>query len=441
MVQNLPGLHRSDNGSHGDAEEGFTLIELVIACGLTAFVFAALAGLLGQSLKTLTVAKARTQGNEVATEAIEELQRLSYTALGVCEAAPNPPDEFATAAKPLNCPSTLPPNYTYGDDPCHSTTLVGIPKPKYDCLRNGVTYNVRRYVSWADAAQTSKRMAVFVGWRDPVGYHEVSQQSSLRAPGQSDIYGLAPPVINSVSVPTGTTVVQDTGLLMPSSTLDLTANTANLTTADKVFVVFTTVDADGDPMTSSKNLSSGSGSMWTTAITAGDGYRFASGTQYFTFGVVRTSDGKANSLFADSPNMFCTQSNSNCSGNTYPQFVNNSISVSPSSGTATSPIQVDSAGALVPNSIVLQATTTNTITTDTVTVSFQTAAGAVSVVLQPQTCTVGSNDIPTCTWIGQVARASGYNFPVGTRKFYFTVAKDTGGSTGTAASDPKVFQL
>lgn len=421
------------------SEDGFSLIELVIATGLAAFVFAALASLLGQSLKTLTVAKSRTQGNEVATQAIEELQRLSYSALGVCVPAPAAPSEFATSAKPLNCPSGA--TATYGDDPCNTTAPVGIPKAVYNCVRNGVTYNVRRYVAWADVAQTSKRMAVFVGWRDPVGYHEVSQQSSLRSPGQSDIFGLAPPVITSLSVPNSTTVTQDDGLLSSSTALTLNASTVNLTTADKVFVSFTTLNSSGEPVASAKPLTSTTGNTWTTTISATDGFRFAAGTQYFSFGAIRASDGKANSLFAENPNMFCTQTNSTCSGHVYPQFANNSIEVRPSSGTTASPIKVDSAGALVPESIMLRATTTNTVATDTVTASFQTASGAVSVVLQPETCTVASNNVSSCTWIGLVSRASGYSFPVGSRKFYFTVASASSGSTGTAASDSKVFEL
>ncbi|HVE46373.1 MAG TPA: hypothetical protein VNA57_06465 [Acidimicrobiales bacterium] len=396
--------------------------------------------MLGQSLKTLTVAKARTQGNEVATHAIEELQRLSYTALGVCTTAPNPPAEFVTVAKPVNCPSPVPANY--GDDPCNTTVPVGIPKATFNCVRNAITYNVRRYVAWADAAQTSKRMAVFVGWRDPVGYHEVSQQSSLRAPGQSDIYGLAPPVITSVSVPSGTTVVRDDGFLPAGSNgLMLTAVTSNLTSADKVYVSFTTLNSSGDPITSSKNLAQTTANNWMVIIDTNDAFRFPNGTQYFSFGAIRTSDGKANSMFAETANMFCGQSNTTCSGHTYPQFVNNSIAVSPSPGTTASPIKVDTAGQLLADSIVLRASTSNTTASDMVTASFQTAAGAVSVVLQPETCTVSSSGESNCTWMGLVSRASGYNFPVGSRKFYFTVSKDGGGSTGTAASDVKVFQL
>jgi len=47
-------------------------------------------------------------------------------------------------------------------------------------------------------------MAVFVDWTDPVGKHEVSQQSSLRAPDQAAITGISPPSFTATPTATPT---------------------------------------------------------------------------------------------------------------------------------------------------------------------------------------------------------------------------------------------
>lgn len=417
-------------------EGGFTLVELVIATGLAGFVFAALASMLGHSLKVLSVAKARAQGNEVATQGIEELQRLAYPALGVCAAAPSPPSGFALRAAPLNCPSPVPAGY--GEDPCNATvTGAGVPKPVYSCARNNVTYSVKRYVAWGDPAQTTKRMAVFVSWSDPVGFHEVSQQSSLRSPGQSDLFGLDPPRFSGVPTANPTTIVVNApdGTLPSGATVSLAATTVNLTVADKVFATFNTLDAAGTQVTSSKFLTSSDGSNWTGTITSADGFRFGTGTLFYTFTAIRADDGKANSAFTEGTNKFCAPPDETCGGSQYPKF--DAADGAPSSGGPY--IGVDAAGTLLPDSINLSATTRNTTPSDLVSATFQTSAGAVTVLLQ--STSPACDATTTCTWAGGVTKGSGYGFPAGTRRFYFSVSLVAGGASGTLASADKVFEL
>lgn len=438
-----------DAGRFGNprrSEKGFTLVELVIAVGLTAFVFAALAGLLGHSLRVLSVSKARTQGNEVATQGMEELQRLSYAALGVCVAATDPPAGFSDQAKPVNCPAALgAADYTYGEDPCNVTTSgAGTPKAFYRCTRAGITYDVSRYVAWGDVQRTAKRMAVLVSWSDAVGLHEVSQQSSVRAPGQGDIFGLDPPRITSTSVGPGTTTYVAVDSFLPSgTTITLQAGTANLASTDRVFAVFSTLDADGNVQTSSKGLTWTSSNLWNGTISPTDGFRFPIGTQFFSFGVVRSDDGKANSAFATPARNFCTLGGT-CPSSSAPSFAAQNAM----SSAGTDPfIKVDSSGSLVPDRIDLTAVTMNVVATDTVTVSFETSSGAVNVQLAPDP---SSCDIQSCTWKGAVAKNSGYSFPIGPRKFYFAVAQAPGSpgvpagsspSTGAATTTDKTFTL
>ena len=68
----------------GEGCEGFTLLELMVALAISTIVLVALGSTLGAALKVAGLQKTRTQGNEVATQAIEDLQQLDYDHLGVC---------------------------------------------------------------------------------------------------------------------------------------------------------------------------------------------------------------------------------------------------------------------------------------------------------------------------------------------------------------------
>ena len=359
----------------------------------------------------------------------------SYPSLGVCASAPNPPSDFALRAAPLNCPSPVPSNY--GEDPCNVTvTGAGVPKPVYSCIRNNITYNVRRYVAWGDPGQTTKRMAVFVDWTDTVGLHEVSQQSSLRSPGQSDLFGLEPPKFSGIPTANPSTVkVNPDGTLQAGATVSLAATTLNLVSTDKVFAVFNTIDADGSETSSSKMLSSGDGNNWTGTIGPSDGFKFGPGTMFYTFTAIRASDGKANSTFTEGTNKFCSPPDETCSGSQYPKLT--SVAVAPSS--AGPNVGVDAAGTLQPDRIDFTATTTNTLPSDRVGVTFQTSAGAVTALLQATSPTCDATT--TCTWSGSVSKNSGYGFAAGTRKFYFSVNQVAGGTTATLASSDVTFEL
>ena len=416
-------------------ENGFTLVELVIAVGLAGFMFAVLANTLGHSLKVLAVSKSRSHGNEVATQGIEELQRLAYPALGVCESAPTPPAGFSERAAPLNCPTPVPANY--GEDPCSVTTAgAGVPKAVYTCTRLNIPYTVRRYVAWGDPGRTTKRMAVFVNWTDALGRHEVSQQSSLRAPGQADLYGIEPPGFTGpVSVSPNTTVINGDGTLPAGTTVTVTATTVNLTSADRVFAVFPTLDVDNNQIVSSKALASGDGNSWSGTISSADGFRFAPGTLFVNVSAIRADDGKANTTFAPTANKFCSPPDVTCSSSNLPRF--ESVNALPSSGGPA--IGVDSAGTLLPEAVTLTASTRNTTPLDQVTVSFQTSAGAVTVLMQSTSPTCDATT--TCTWSGLITKASGYGFPSGSRPFYFAVSQAGGGPTGALATPDKVFEL
>src|SRR4051794_19163963 len=187
-------------------EDGFTLIEMTIAICLSAMIFTGLAFTLGSSLRTMQLQKSRTLANEVATQGIEDLQRLPYSSLGLCGAPTRPANQPA----PTGFSSVILLNCTNAslEEPCTPTTFTPaltttpVPRESYICTRSGIKYTVSRYVAWGDAGQTGKRLAVVVDWKDRVGAHQVSQQSSLRAPDAAAFIGVAPPAFSSAFPPT-----------------------------------------------------------------------------------------------------------------------------------------------------------------------------------------------------------------------------------------------
>lgn len=209
----------------GTPEGGFTLVEMVVAITILGVIFMAVAGVLESGLRSLAAAKARARGNEIATQGIEDLQRFSFNNLGLCT------EPTGTAPAGLETPVMLGCNGTYTEeDPCHPSTAGTVPKWSYDCTQNNITYSVKRYVAWTDALQTTKRLAVYVEWIDLAGRHQVSQQSSLRAPDQSAITGLAPPTFTAPPRVTGANPVHldGSGHIVSTDTMLLEATASNL---------------------------------------------------------------------------------------------------------------------------------------------------------------------------------------------------------------------
>src|SRR5262249_5357153 len=131
-------------------EDGFTLIEMVISISLCAIIFGGLAFTLGSMLHTMQEQKARTLANEVATQGIEDLQRMPYSSLGLCGSPTRPnglpaPTGFGTVIQ-LNCTNAT------TEEPCTPSTFspaltaVPVPKESYTCTRSGTPFLVSRYV-------------------------------------------------------------------------------------------------------------------------------------------------------------------------------------------------------------------------------------------------------------------------------------------------------
>lgn len=450
-------MRARDRRRAGDAAaaDGFTLIELVIAMSLGAVVFASLAALMGSGIKTLSIEKARAQANEIATQAIEDLQRFDYDHLGVCATAPTPPADLSDPAVLASCPttgqaagwtpgqpSTVQPSPPY-EQPCAPSSGT-VPMTVYDCTANNRTYHVTRYVAWGDAAQSQKRLAVFVTWTDQVGSHQVSEQSSLRSPSPASLIGVAPPSFTSASVSPGQGIpIGSDGTLQ--STINLTAQTAGLSTpstsGDQVTVTFEYLipPATGQlpaPAIGQVQLSSGDGVTWTGSLPSGT-VTFGLGSQYFSFSALRASDGKASATFVTPA---ATLSCASCTTQPVPSF----------QGAPTVPatVAIDTSGLLY-NPFTVSVTTVGVTAADQVTVNFQTLGGHTSQQLNPDaSCpSTSTSATVTCTWSTTITPASGFRFPPGPQKLFFVAAQivssDTGsidiGATAGTASTSVVF--
>jgi prepilin-type N-terminal cleavage/methylation domain-containing protein len=417
--------------SSGEGCEGFTVVELMVALAISTIVFVALAATLGAAMKAAGLQKARTQGNEVATQAIEDLQRLDYDHLGVC-APPTgtAPTGLSDPVYLANCSS---PTFA---QPCAPVTGQ-VPASSYSCVRRAVTYQVRRYIAWGDGAHTSKRLAVLVDWTDRAGAHQVTQQSSLRSPDQGSVIGLSPPSFSATSVLVGGSAASSSNPVrlvsgVTQSQIIFQATAAGI--PDSVFVSFLTLSA-GSPVAASLELtqSSSTPGLWSATLEPGSSqFSFGAGTQYVTFVAVRSADGKVNSQ----PNgqlvtlVDCQPGPTSCAARPNPPSIA-SVTVTPNSP------HIDPSGLLC-GDLTVTATATNLTTSDSVTASFQTLTGPYTVALAS---TNGS------TWTAVIPASAGYHFAAGSQPIYVTAAQVYAptasppeyGSTAAAVSSPLTF--
>ena len=379
------------------SDDGFTIVELAVSIGLAGFVFAAVAAVMLGGMRSLAVSKARTQGNEIATQAIEDLQRFGYAQLGLCAEPAAPPSGLTnTVILEGGCAGAT------VEDSCNNPSGTAI-SSSYTCARNNITYNVSRYIAWSNPEHTAKRLAVFVNWRDAVGLHTVSQQSSVRAPGVADIVGLKPPTLSNPKLLV-TEVALQGGKLQAPVPVEITAS--GMVNTDQVAVAFSALDPYGQPTSGSVFLTSGDGVLWTGEITAEKEFTFGPGTQFLTFRALRAKDGKQTAAVATDLLKFCETSG--CPADSNPLF-------SPPSVPET--VGIHPSGA-IKNSFTVSVTTKNVTSADQVSFLFMTADGLRSLGLQIDTSEACTTD--SCRWTATVTPTNGYKFTAGPQFLYFT---------------------
>ncbi len=413
-------------------ETGFTVVELVVVVAITVIAFTALAATMASGLKALSIQKTRSQGNQLATQGIEDLQRYDFNDLGVCNGAADPAPATVpatlTGLTPVQLPNCGSASLVY-EQPCAppigTLSTFAVPRQTYSCTRNAVTYSVSRFIMWADAAHSGKRLAVFVNWSDQVGGHQISQQSSLRSPNAASVIGIAPPQFVSVSVtaPSPALIASDGTLQSPIS---FAANTNGLTAADQVYVTLNTLTSQPDgtiaALPTQYPLLSGDGNNWTATLPGATAPVFGDGSQYAVFTEVRTtSDGKANSKVASTTLRFCPSGGCPSGLPTV-----SAATVSPTS------INIDSSG-LLQSTFSITVSTSNVPFESSVSATVQTQTGAANLQLQPSGgCAAGG----ACNTWSMTYAPGGVNvrFLPGNQPFYVTATEPVSGSANGSSA-------
>lgn len=384
-----------------DREEGgFTLVEMVIAIAVGAIVFTALAAYMSSGLKVLGVQKARTQGNEIATQGIEDLQRLDDDYLGLCAAASPTPPDFA-GLDPVTLPHCT---NAVVHDPCSppaapTGVLNLVPDEDYNCSRLGITYRVRRHVAWTTSTRVAKRLAVHVTWIDSGVSHEVFQASTRTTS--------PPPAVTAGSVNSLTSVALDiAGDGTPVVAVTLRAVTTGLsnpaTSGDAVRGFFTYRDPSDIPRRVAVSLTSADGTNWEAPITT---FKLPPGRQYVIFTAVRADDKEEGSGGVTTLDATCISS---CPSSPTPPVLGAPVlTYLPAVGAGPN---VDSAGVLVSDSITVSVTTNAAASPGSVTAILPTAGGGAKILPLALGATPCGANCWSATLTKAAAGAKGFRF-------------------------------
>lgn len=168
-------------------EEGFSLVETVMALGLIFTVMLGLLASLSTGIRGLSTGRQRTGGTAVAKEVVEQARAAAYDRVG----------HNLSNEDPLNDDPAITgtaPDYMYTPEGGSAEPLVGSanalygsaggPHPdghRWETTRDGVDYTVRVYVTdvATELGDGYKRLTVDVEWSNPE-YDEASVANNIR---------------------------------------------------------------------------------------------------------------------------------------------------------------------------------------------------------------------------------------------------------------------
>ena len=153
---------------------GFTLIEIIVAMVLVVIVMTALLGVLVSSLQTVAQARQRQAATAQATQTLERLRAIPYSALTIADPAFWPPSPALDYVAVAGAVATFTP--TAGLPGVSETLVVN----KYSGTRafvlvDGVTYTVQTYVTRAmpiGAGGQAYNLTAIVKWTSSVNHTE-----------------------------------------------------------------------------------------------------------------------------------------------------------------------------------------------------------------------------------------------------------------------------
>lgn len=165
------------------AEEGISLVEMLVAIVLVTIVLSALAATLATSLQAAVRNESRLRANALASELLEDLQAMRWEDLGFYAVDP---DYRAT----FEGEPTVTPITAHADRSDHASRPMPLLDGPDRVLRDGVAYTVRTDIVWADdpatsATQDFMRFVVTVSWGDLDRARDVRNEAT-RAPVHSE---------------------------------------------------------------------------------------------------------------------------------------------------------------------------------------------------------------------------------------------------------------
>lgn len=249
-------------------EQGFSLVEALTALTvLSVGVFGTMQLFLG-TMRTTSVASARTHAASIATREIESMRAIPYAALGF--------GVSSGASATFEGATTI-----FVADSAAKTTPTGSPE-----IAEGVSFAITRAIVWVSQGSyvnQYKRVVAMISWHDQAGTHSV-RQDALVYPGGLGPYGGSATTTTSTTTavtpgtPSGLTATADA--LNPTTQINLvwSAETPAATTfevqhaPDATFTA-TTVDTTTQPGTTTSfnktGLSPGTTFYWRVRALSG----------------------------------------------------------------------------------------------------------------------------------------------------------------------------
>lgn len=183
-------------------EEGFTLVEMIIAMTLMAMSLLALAQMLFSSMGALTAAGQRSSSLELVNKEMERIRALPY-------------DEVCVESADIGSAYTGSPPMYDGRPAVVGTTCGFEPEEGPFPASGGMSaYSIRRWVTWTDTAggggMDFKRLKVEIEWKEHSRTGRTLQLSSVLYPGGrgEGFTTNSPPAAVASTTPSPATVVE-----------------------------------------------------------------------------------------------------------------------------------------------------------------------------------------------------------------------------------------